>query len=153
MILHLSNRGLAAAVVTLLAVAVVAVACSGDDSRTEQAGDSGSASAGGAEGVALKVLEALAKGSGADALQWVRPDKRQYFDVEREMGKLKGCDLEGVEILAEDLGPVFGTNVVAVVNQPCGVTGLDEPCRSFEMNLKKLSGKWYLDVPEIACRS
>jgi hypothetical protein len=151
-ILDVAGRRFAGAAVALVALAIVAVACSGGGSPSVQPGD-GSAGAGDPESVALNILEALAKGSGADALQWVRPDKRQYFDVEREMGKLKGCDLEGVETLVDDLGPIFGTNVVAVVNQPCGVTGLDEPCRSFEMNLKKLSGKWYLDVPEIACRS
>jgi len=143
-------------VVTLLAVAVVAVACSGDDSRTEQAGDSGSAGTAGEEGVALKVLEALAKGDGADALQWVRPDISQDFDVERATSMLNGCDLTGVQLLVGDLGPVagpnvFGTSVVAVFKQPCGDSGFGGLCRSFEVDLAKLSGRWYLDNPGIFC--
>ena len=157
MILHVTNRRLAAAAVAFAALAHLAVACSGGGSRTEQPGDSGSASTAGAEVVALNVLEALVKGNSAGVLQWVRPDY-PGFDLERATSMLSGCDLTGVQLVVGDLGPVlgsnvFGTSVVAVFKQPCGQSGFGGLCRSFQVGLAKLSGRWYLDNPGIYCSS
>jgi len=136
--------GLCAAVVAWVAVAAASAACSDCPSANPQTGQAlpagNSIDSNGPKEIARRAVQAQIDGDEAGYLELVRPDEREWADTD----DLRGCDLEGAEVLVEQES-ISELSVTVMFGQPCGTSGLGDPYKYCTIDLVKLSDRLYVE--------